>query len=59
VDEKDEKVVADSKTIWKLFMMMGGTLSVVCFVFQNLFLRAVDIYIDALTNSWSDVSPEE
>jgi len=59
MDEKDEKVNADSKTLGQLFVMMGGTVSVVCFVLQNLFFRAIDIYTDALTNSWSEVSPEE
>ena len=32
MDEKDEKVNADSATIFKLFAMMGGFLSIILFI---------------------------
>ena len=49
-DEKDEKVNADSATIFKLFSMMGGFFSIVLFISQNVFFRAVDVYSNHLTN---------
>ena len=59
MDEKDEKVNADSATIYKLYTMMGGFFSIFLFMSQNIFFRAVDVYNQHLTNSWSEVSPEE
>ena len=59
MDEKDEKVNADSSTMFKLFAMMGGFLSIFLFISQNIFFRMVDVYSDHITNEWSEITPEE
>ena len=44
IDEKDEKVNADSSTFYKLFALMGGFTSVSIFIAQMIFFRMVDVY---------------
>ena len=59
MDEKDEKVNADSSTFFKLFAMMGGFTCVAIFIAQNIFFRMVDVYQDHMTNEWSTVPSEQ
>ena len=59
MDEKDEKVNADSSTFFKLFAMMGGFLCVSIFIAQNIFFRMVDVYQDHITNEWSSIPSEQ
>ena len=59
MDEKDEKVNADSSTFFKLFAMMGGFLCASIFIAQNIFFRMVDVYQDHITNEWSSIPSEQ
>ena len=59
MDEKDEKVNADSSTFFKLFAMMGGFTCVTIFIAQNIFFRMVDVYQDHMTNDWSTIPSDQ
>ena len=59
MDEKDEKINADSTTVYKLWGLMGGSFTIILFVLQNLFFWAIDVYTSHVTNSWSETTPEE
>ena len=59
MDEKDEKVNADSSTFFKLFAMMGGFTCVSIFIAQNIFFRMVDVYQDHMTNDWSTIPSDQ
>ena len=44
VNQKDEKVNADTATFSKLYTMMGGSLTIVIFGVQIIFFKFMEVY---------------